>query len=96
MTTVDATQPTSLVEMAARGVAGMMARRRQARSRKGRSAVGEYLTETLGTILAMACLTVAAFTAGAVLGFVASGVALLLVDFKVAVVRRSRSARRRS
>jgi len=89
------TQPTSLIEMAARGVAGMMARRRQARARKGRSALGEYVVETLGTILAMACLIVAAFTAGAVLGFAASGVALLLVDFKVAVVRRSRSARHR-
>lgn len=95
MTTAQIGQPTSLVEMAARGVAGMLARRRQARARQGRSALGEYLAECLGTVLAMVCLTVAAFTAGAVLGFAVSGVALLLVDFKVAVVRRARAVRRR-
>ena len=88
-------QPTSLVEMAARGIAGMLARRRQARARQGRSAIGEYLAECLGTVLAMVCLTVAAFAVAYALGFLASAVALLLLDFKITVVRRSRAVRRR-
>jgi hypothetical protein len=91
-----AAPPTSLVEIALTAMARGMARRREARARRGTpSAIAEYVTGILGTLLAMGCLTVAAFTVGFALGFTVAGIALLLLDFKAAVVRRARHARGR-
>jgi hypothetical protein len=89
-----AAPPTSLIEIVFGAAAKSMARRRQARTARGtRSAVGEYLAEVLGTLLAMSALTVAAFAVAFALGMAVAGVALLLLDFKVAMVRRARAAR---
>lgn len=79
----------SLIEIGARWLAKSIARRRSARSQ--RSALGQYLAEVLGTLLAMGALTVAAFAVSFALGMAATGVALLLIDFKVTVVRRARA-----
>jgi hypothetical protein len=83
----------SLIESAARWLAASTARRRAKRgSRPGiLGAVGEVF----GTLLAMGCLSVAAFAVGFALGMAAAGVALLLLDFKVTVVRRTRAAQGR-
>jgi hypothetical protein len=39
-----------------------------------------------GTVVSLACLTVAAFTLGFAIGMAAAGVGLLLVDYKVAAM----------
>lgn len=96
MATMTAERPaTSLLELGAGRLAAAFARRRQRRG--NRPGLLAYVGELLGTILALACLTVAAFVgAGLVLGLLAAGVAILLLDFKVAVVRRAMATRGRT
>lgn len=80
----------SLLEMGVRKVAGIAAGRKRERTGGLRRALG-FVGELVGTVLALACVVVAAFAAGFVIGFLVSGVALLLLDFKVTVVRRARA-----
>lgn len=82
----------SLIEMGVRKVAGLATKRkRTGAARRAFAFVGELI----GTVLALACLVVAAFLLGTVVGFLVSGAALLLLDFKVTVVRRSRAGGQR-
>lgn len=85
---------TSLLEIGAGSLAAVFAARRKRRG--DRPGLLSYVGELLGTVLALACLCVAAFVAGFALGMAAAGVALLLLDFKIAVVRRAASARGRT
>lgn len=80
----------SLIESGATWLAKSIARRRSARGQ--RSALGQYLAEVLGTLLAMGCLSVAAFAVGFALGMAVAGVSLLLIDYEVTKVRRARSS----
>lgn len=83
----------SLIESGATWLAKSIARRRTVRGQRG--GVLGALGELLGTFAALACFVIAAFAAGFVIGMAVSGVALLLADFKVTVVRRSRAAQGR-
>jgi hypothetical protein len=89
MVAVTANGSASLIELGAAKI-GKMAAARKAR-RDGRSSIFAFIGELLGTVVALACLTVAAFVAGFAVGMVAAGLAVLLLDFKVAVVRRARA-----
>lgn len=82
----------SLIEMGVRKMAGLATKRK--RTGAARRAFA-FAGELIGTVLALACLVVAAFLLGAVVGFLVSGAALLLLDFKVTVVRRSRAGGQR-
>lgn len=62
------------------------------RVRRSVAAFGRGVADTIGTLAALACFTVAAFLVGMVVGMVVAGVALLLLDFKVSVSRRARRA----
>lgn len=90
---VAVTGPTSILELSARGVASFLAARRARRGERG--SIFGFLGELLGTLLAMTAFTVAAFAVGFALGMVVAGVALLLLDFKISVVRRARATTRR-
>lgn len=80
---------TSIIELGATQLGALMARRRA--RREGRGGIFHFVGEVLGTVLALACLVVSAFVVGFAVGMAAAGVALLLLDFKVAVVRRARA-----
>lgn len=80
----------SLIEIGAAKLGATMAARRS--KRDGRGGIFAFIGELFGTVAALACLTVAAFTVGFAVGMAAAGVAMLLLDFKVAVVRRVRAA----
>lgn len=93
MTVVSATVPgqsTSLIEMGAQGIARFAARRRAARA--GRPGALSFLGELSGTLAALTCFVVAAFLVTLALGLAVAGVALLLLDFKITVIRRARAA----
>lgn len=85
--------PVSLIEYGFRRMAAARVARRRERTGPGliRRTVGA-VGEVFGTAAALACFVVAAFTAGFVIGFAVSGVALLLLDFKITIVRRARAS----
>lgn len=85
-------QPVSLLELGAGKVAGLAARRRAKRAARSGRGVWTAVGELAGTVAALACFTIAAFAAGFIVGMAVAGVALLLLDFKVTVVRRARAA----
>lgn len=90
MVSVTAEQPTSLLEMGARGIAAVAARRREKRA--GRPGILAFVGDLLGTLAALTCFVVAAFLVAVALGMAVAGVALLLLDFKVTMIRRTRAA----
>lgn len=79
----------SLIEMGVRKVAGLATKRKRTGATRR---VLAFVGELLGTVLALACVVVAAFATGFVIGFLVSGAALLLLDFKITVVRRTRAS----
>lgn len=85
-------QATSLLEIGARGIAAAAARRREKRA--GRPGVLAFAAELFGTLAALVCFVIASFAVGFVVGMAVSGVALLLLDFKITVIRRARAATR--
>lgn len=87
-------QPVSLLELGAGKVAGLAARRRRNRGDRPRRGVMSAVGELLGTLAALACFVIASFAVGFVVGMAVAGVALLLLDFKVTVIRRNRAATR--
>lgn len=86
-------QPVSLLELGAGKVAGLVARRKD-RGDRPRRGVVSAVGELLGTLAALACFVIASFAVGFVVGWVVAGVALLLLDFKITVIRRNRAATR--
>lgn len=80
----------SIIEIGATKIGAAIAARRAKRA--GHGGIFSVIGELLGTVLAMAAFVVAAFTVGFAVGMCVAGVALLLIDFKVAVTRRSRAA----
>ena len=83
-------QATSLIEMGAQGIARIAARRRAARA--GRPGALAFIGELIGTLAALTCFVVAAFLVTLTLGMAVAGVAMLLLDFKITVIRRARTA----
>lgn len=81
-------QTTSLIEWF---IAALKSRRGAVR----RGGIFAIIGELLGTMAALVCFVVAAFAVGFVLGMVVAGIALLLLDLKVALLRRARAAGRR-
>jgi hypothetical protein len=94
MVAVSANGTSSLIELGAARIGQAMAARRA--KRQGRSGIFAFIGEVLGTVLAMAAFTVAAFAVGFVLGMCVTGVAVLLLDFKVSMVRRARATQQPS
>jgi len=89
MTAIPAGQTSSLIELGAAKIGAVMAGRRA--KRDGRGGIFSFLGELFGTLAAMACFVVAAFVVGFAVGMSAAGVALLLIDFKVSMMRRARA-----
>lgn len=85
-------QPDSLIDIGLRWVAASAARRRTRRG--NRPSLLAPLGQLLGTLAALTAFTIAAFAVGFALGMTISGVALLLLDFKISRVRRGYAASR--
>lgn len=90
MVAVPANGSASLIELGAVKLGQMRAARRARRGERG--GIFSFLGEVLGTVVALACLTLAAFIGvNVAVGLVVAGIAVLLLDFKVAVIRRARA-----
>ncbi len=90
MAAIPAGQTSSLIELGAAKIGAVMAGRRA--KRQGRTGIFAFIGEVFGTLLAMVAFTVAAFAVGFVVGMCVTGVAVLLLDFKVSMTRRARAA----
>lgn len=84
------------MEVGAAKLGAVLARRRARRAARPRRGVMAFVGEVFGTLAALACFVTAAFTVGFVLGMTVAGLALLVLDFKIALVRRARTTHRRS
>jgi Flp pilus assembly protein TadB len=93
MVAVPANGNASLIELGAVKLGQLRAARRARRGERG--SIFAAIGEVAGTVVALACLTLAAFIGvNVAVGLVVAGIAVLLLDFKVAVVRRTRAAQR--
>lgn len=88
-------QPVSLIELAGGKVAAMLAARRARRAGRPSRGIFSMIGQLLGTIVPLGCFVAAGFLVTLALGLAVTGVALLLLDFKITVIRRNRAAQRR-
>jgi len=88
----------SLIEVGARKLTEIRAAaaNRATGNKRGklRSVFG-IVGDVLGTLVALVFFVIAAFLVGAIVGFAVAGLAMLLLDFKISLVRRARATERR-